>query len=145
MEAHATRDERHGVRVGMAVLDARGKRLGKVTRCDAWGFEVEQGFFDPKSWVIRYDEVLEARDGELVVARSEDALFELAAGSLPHTWPRYRPPEADGEILLPTAPAEGDVEGALTDSAEAPQTGAATPARPRAAMPNVAAGSHAHG
>lgn len=74
--------------VGMAVVDADGKRLGKVTRLEAWGFEVERGFFQPREWVVRWDEVMSIRPGEVEVARSDDALFELAAGRLPSYWRR---------------------------------------------------------
>jgi hypothetical protein len=69
-----------GVGVGMTVVDADGRRLGNVARCDPWGFEVVRGFWCPSEWVIRYDEVL--------VARSDEALFELADGRLPRTWRR---------------------------------------------------------
>jgi hypothetical protein len=76
------------VRVGMMVRDADGRRLGRVTRCDPWGFEVVRGFFGPREWVIRYDEVLEVRGDELCVARSDEDLLELAAGRLPRSWRR---------------------------------------------------------
>jgi len=74
----------------MMVFDADGKRLGKVTRCDPSGFEVVRGFWGPFEWVVRYDEVLEARGNQIRIARSEGALFELAAGRLPRTWLRDR-------------------------------------------------------
>jgi hypothetical protein len=77
-----------GVEVGMTVVDADGRCLGKVTRCDPSGFEVVRGFWCPSEWVIRYDEVLEVRAGEVHVARSDEALFELAAGGPPRTWTR---------------------------------------------------------
>lgn len=76
------------MRRGMAVVDANGARLGKVTRCEAWGFEVERGFWQPLEWVVRWDEVLEVRGREVRVARSDEALFELAAGRLPRFWRR---------------------------------------------------------
>jgi hypothetical protein len=77
-----------GVGVGMTVVDADGRRLGKVARCDPWGFEVVRGFWCPSEWVIRYDEVLEVHGDEVRVARSDEALFELADGRLPRTWRR---------------------------------------------------------
>ncbi len=80
-------DERSVV-VGMTVVDADGRRLGKVTRCDGLGFEVVRGFWCPSEWVIRYDEVLDVRGGEVHVARSDEALFELSAGGFPRIWKR---------------------------------------------------------
>jgi hypothetical protein len=70
----------------MAVVDVDGKKLGKVTRNDPWGFEVMQGLFSPRTWVIRWDEVLGVEGSKVRVARSDEALFELAAGRLPKTW-----------------------------------------------------------
>ena len=76
-----------GIQVGQAVYDADGKRLGKVTRCDEAAFEVQRGFFGPRTWVIRYDEILELRPDAVKIARSDADLLELAAGELPHSWP----------------------------------------------------------
>jgi hypothetical protein len=76
------------VRPGMRVRDADGRRLGKVIRCDAWGFEVVKGFWMPSEWVIRWDEVLDVRSGEVHVARSDRTLLELAEGKLPSLWTR---------------------------------------------------------
>ena len=88
----------------MTVVDADGKRLGKVSSCDRWGFEVRRGFWMPREWVILYEEVI-GTDGDTVrVARSDQALFELAGGGLPRTWAGIRPPE--GERPLPATPAE---------------------------------------
>jgi hypothetical protein len=92
------------VKVGMAVVDADGKRLGKVSRCDPGGFEVVRRLWSPYEWVIRYDEVLDVSDGVVKVARSDDALLELASGGLPHAWRPVQPPEA--EHALPATPSE---------------------------------------
>jgi hypothetical protein len=106
-------DPRRRVEVGMTVRDADGKKLGKVRRLDPWGFEVVRGFWGPREWVIRYAEVLGVEGGAVRVARSDEALFELASGGLPHAWRRYTPPLAT--TSLPSAPADGEVEGALLD------------------------------
>ncbi len=111
-----------GVSVGQAVFDADGKRLGKVTRCDPWGFEVQRGFFGPRTWVIRYDEIVQLGAGSVRVARSDADLFELAAGELPHSWPRER--ASEGEADIPFAPGERNGESVLARSAAA---GAASP------------------
>ncbi len=97
----------------MLVRDADGKKLGRVRRCHPWGFEVARGIFSHREWVIRHDEVMDVQRGEVRVARSDDALFELAGGGLPRSWRRSTPPP--GEAPLPSAPGEGDVEGTLVD------------------------------
>lgn len=79
------------VQVGMEVLDADGKRLGKVSRCDAWGIEVVKGFWSPSEWVVRWDELLGVKDGKVLVDRSDEDLFVLAAGGLPPRWRRGTP------------------------------------------------------
>ena len=108
---------KHGLDIGMAVLDADGRRLGKVTRCDSWGFEVQRGFWGPREWVIRYDEILELGVDSVKVARSDAALFELAAGGLPHAWAPVESGEADG--LMPATPAEREATMG-TQSARSP-------------------------
>jgi hypothetical protein len=82
-------DER--VKVGMAVRDADGKRLGKVARCHPWGFEVLKGFWSPSEWSIRWEEVAGVVDGEVRVSRSDEDLFVLAAGGLPERFRKGTP------------------------------------------------------
>jgi len=101
----------YAVAVGMEVRDADGKRLGKVSRLDPWGFEVVRRLWSPYEWVIRWDEVLEVDGAGVRVARSDTALYELAEGKIPRAWTTIRPPEADAP--LPATPAEASPEGAL--------------------------------
>src|SRR5512138_2872735 len=86
--------ELNGVRLGQQVRDADGKDLGKVTRLYAWGFGVTKGFpvLFRRDLVVRYDEVRGARDGALVVARSDRDLLDLAAGGIPRSWRVPAPP-----------------------------------------------------
>ena len=93
------------VQVGMGVRDADGKRLGKVSRCDAWGIEVTRGFWSPSEWVVRWDEVLGVAGGVVKVDRSDEDLFVLASGGLPARWRRGTPeaaaPETTGRGAAP--------------------------------------------
>lgn len=89
------------VQVGMEVVDADGRRLGRVTRCDPLGFEVVRGFWSPREWVVGYAEVLEVRGNQVRIARSDRDLLDLAAGRLPHGRRREEP-------LAPPASAPGD-------------------------------------
>jgi hypothetical protein len=86
--------ELNGVRLGQRVRDADGKDLGKVTKLHAWGFEVTRGFpiLFRTDRIVRYDELRGARDGALVVARSDGDLLELAAGGIPRSWRVPSPP-----------------------------------------------------
>jgi len=98
------------VQVGMEVRDADGKRLGKVSRCDAWGIEVTRGFWSPSEWVLRWDEVLGVEGRVVKADRSDEDIFVLAAGGLPSRW-RRGTPEVDGSLepASGTAPAGGPV------------------------------------
>ncbi len=86
--------ELNGVRLGQRVRDADGKDLGTVARLYAWGFEVTRGLpvLFRKVRVVRYDEVRGAREGALVVARSDRDLLELAEGGIPRSWRVPAPP-----------------------------------------------------
>ena len=135
--------ERHGVTVGMVVRDADGKTLGKVDRLYDWGFAVVRGLWSPREWIIRYDEVLEAGRGYVSVARSDEALAELAAGALPHSWRQYRPPLA--ERPLPAAPGEGDVDqegGLVPSSGRTPDPRASARTTATRAQQEAAAAAH---
>jgi len=87
-------NERNGVQLGQRVRDADGKDLGRVTRLYASGFQVTRGFpvLFRRDRVVRYDEVRGAREGALVVARSDADLFDLAAGGVPRSWRVPAPP-----------------------------------------------------
>jgi len=86
------------VQVGMDVRDADGKRLGKVSRCDAWGIEVTRGFWSPSEWVLRWDEVLGVEGRVVKADRSDEDIFVLAAGGLPSRWRRGTPVAAPGDL-----------------------------------------------
>jgi hypothetical protein len=95
------------VQVGMEVRDADGKRLGKVSRCDAWGIEVVKGFWSPSEWVVRWDELLGVNGRTVQVDRSDEDLFVLAGGGLPSRWRRGTPavaaPPEPGPGTAPTS------------------------------------------
>lgn len=101
------------VKVGMAVLDQDGRTLGRVARLHPWGFEVVRGFWSPREWVIRWDEVLDVGEAGARVARSARELFDLAEGGLPPWWNRRTPklvapsPRPPGGYAAAGAPAPG--------------------------------------
>ena len=114
--------ELNGVRVGQQVRDLDGKRLGRVAELYGWGFAVQKGF--PMGFrrdlVILYDEVRGERDGALVVARSDRALDELAAGELPGIWRVPVPPDFPSAATPPEARALFEELAAERPRAEEP-------------------------
>lgn len=90
--------ERNGVRIGQPVRDLDGKPLGQVDRLYESAFRVVKGFpiLFRQEQVLLYEEVRAERDGELVVARSDRALFQLAEGGIPDIWRIRTPPSMPG-------------------------------------------------
>jgi len=100
--------ERNGVRIGQRVRDAEGRSLGRVDALYESGFSVVKGFalLFRKDLVAGYDEVLESRGGELVLARSSGDLFSLARGEFPPSWRNAsatRAPAAAKALATPPA------------------------------------------
>ncbi|KYF94186.1 hypothetical protein BE17_33785, partial [Sorangium cellulosum] len=58
----------------MVVRSSDGEKLGKVVQIHESRFEIEKGFFFPKEYAVRYDEVSGIRDGEIILTRGRDQL-----------------------------------------------------------------------
>lgn len=65
---------RGSIREGMAVYSSDGEKLGKVLVCDPATFIIEKGFFFPKDYVVRYDDIADVSNDEVRLAMSKDAL-----------------------------------------------------------------------
>ena len=74
------RFDRSQVREGMIVYSSDGEKLGKVQSCDAAMFIIEKGFFFPKDYVARYDDVRSIDDDEIRLAMSKQAFQDLREG-----------------------------------------------------------------
>lgn len=61
---------REDIREGMKVRSSDGETLGKVLSLGDSTFIIEKGFFFPKDYEARYDQVSDIRDGEIWVSRS---------------------------------------------------------------------------
>lgn len=66
--------ENRGIREGMTVHSSDGKKLGKVVQCTADLFVIEKGFFFPKDFVARYDQVAAVDGDDVRLSTSSDAL-----------------------------------------------------------------------
>ncbi|XYI03817.1 YsnF/AvaK domain-containing protein [Sorangium sp. So ce1128] len=76
------------IKRGMVVRSSDGEKLGEVVRLDETRFEIEKGFFFPKEYAVRYDEVAFIQGGEVILTHGRD---QLAAA-------RGRARETDAEI-----------------------------------------------
>ena len=76
--------ERSQVREGMTVRSAAGEKLGEVLTADEQGFIVEKGFFVPRDYVVRYDDVAEVSGDAVRLSTGREALRGLGQrGGLP--------------------------------------------------------------
>jgi hypothetical protein len=63
---------------GIVVRSSDGERLGEVLTLRESDFVIEQGFFFPRDYAVRFDQVERIHDGELVLRRhSRDMLREI--------------------------------------------------------------------
>jgi uncharacterized protein (TIGR02271 family) len=97
--------DRMSVREGMIVYSSDGEKLGKVLACDAASFIIEKGFFFPKDYVARYEDVADITGDEIRLLTTKDALPRGAAER------GYGATEtAREEVSVPVAEEEIDVE-----------------------------------
>ncbi|GEJ56699.1 YsnF/AvaK domain-containing protein [Anaeromyxobacter diazotrophicus] len=68
--------ERGLIREGMTVHSAEGDKLGKVIACDASTFVIEKGFFFPKDYVARFEDVADVQGDDIHLLRGREALGE---------------------------------------------------------------------
>ncbi|HET7753245.1 MAG TPA: YsnF/AvaK domain-containing protein [Anaeromyxobacteraceae bacterium] len=58
----------------MAVYSADGTKLGKVTECQPDSFFIEKGFFFPKEYIARYDDIADIRGDDLHLRLTDEML-----------------------------------------------------------------------
>jgi uncharacterized protein (TIGR02271 family) len=104
------------IKEGQKVRSLEGTNLGKVVACSADTFIIEKGFFFPKDYMARYDDIAEIREDEIWLAISDEQLREgerLGAGQ-----PIAESRQASGPIQPPYEPvAETDVEPVAGETA----------------------------
>jgi uncharacterized protein (TIGR02271 family) len=69
-----------GIQEGMTVRSTDGEKLGKIIACEADRFLVEKGFFFPKDYLVRMEDVAEIRADEVLLRLSGAQLREASAG-----------------------------------------------------------------
>ncbi|MCI0573861.1 MAG: YsnF/AvaK domain-containing protein [Myxococcaceae bacterium] len=62
------------VRQGMTVYSNDGEKLGKIIASGADNFQIEKGFFFPKDYIARYDDIREVAGGKVYLSRDAAAL-----------------------------------------------------------------------
>ncbi|MHB8873782.1 MAG: DUF2382 domain-containing protein [Myxococcaceae bacterium] len=106
---------REDIKKGMKVHGSDGKDLGKVVAFGDDTFMIEKGFFFPKDYYCRYDEIADIREGDIWLSRSSADLKgdlgheELRAGyeetpASTRLDEEYRVPLAEEELEIRKRP-----------------------------------------
>lgn len=98
------------IREGMSVFSSDGEKLGKVAVCSDSTFTIEKGFFFPKDYIARYDEVAAVSGDEIRLSTTKEdfiRLRESGAYGFDHTTGTSRSESED--IRVPVAEEELDV------------------------------------
>ncbi|HEX5752759.1 MAG TPA: hypothetical protein VFZ09_41525 [Archangium sp.] len=66
--------QRGDIKEGMTVRSIDGHKLGKVYAVGDSEFHIEKGLFFPKDYSVRYAEISELRNGEVILAHGRDSL-----------------------------------------------------------------------
>ncbi|HET8539847.1 MAG TPA: YsnF/AvaK domain-containing protein [Anaeromyxobacter sp.] len=68
-----------GVQRGMTVRSTDGEKLGEVVACEADHLVIEKGFFFPKDYLARYEDVADVQGDEVLLRQSGAQLREQSA------------------------------------------------------------------
>jgi uncharacterized protein (TIGR02271 family) len=64
---------------GMTVRSADGEKLGRVFALGDGEFHIEKGLFFPKDYLVRYSDIADIRDGEIILSHGRDSLLSLSS------------------------------------------------------------------
>ncbi len=116
-----------GINAGMIVRSIDGEKLGKVVACKADEFVIEKGFFFPKDYLVRYQDVADVRDGEVMLRGSSAELRQAGEGWTEGATASKTTPAAPGgpmasgtreEVKVPVAEEELTAEKRMKQSGE---------------------------
>jgi uncharacterized protein (TIGR02271 family) len=71
--------QRSQLREGMTVRSSDGEKLGRVFALGDDAFHIEKGLFFPKDYLVRYAEVSDIRDGEIILMHGRESLLKLSS------------------------------------------------------------------
>ncbi|MFL5356848.1 YsnF/AvaK domain-containing protein [Archangium sp.] len=70
--------QRSQLREGMTVRSIDGEKLGRVFAIADEAFYIEKGLFFPKDYLVRYSDISDIRDGELILLHGRESLRRLS-------------------------------------------------------------------
>lgn len=106
--------DRSSIREGMTVFSSDGEKLGKVLTYDATTFTIEKGFFFPKDYLARYDDIEAVTGDEIRLAMTKDTFIQRRDAGLYG----YGARSESEDIRVPVAEEELDVVKRDRDAGE---------------------------
>jgi hypothetical protein len=70
--------QRSQLKEGMTVRSFDGEKLGRVFALGDDTFHIEKGLFFPKDYLVRYAEISDIRDGEVILLHGRESLLNLS-------------------------------------------------------------------
>ncbi|HYO54510.1 YsnF/AvaK domain-containing protein [Archangium sp.] len=70
--------QRNQVMEGMTVRSIDGEKLGRVFSLGDDAFHIEKGLFFPKDYLVRYADISDIRDGEIILMHGRESLLRLS-------------------------------------------------------------------
>ncbi|WP_257449265.1 YsnF/AvaK domain-containing protein [Archangium lipolyticum] len=70
--------QRSQLKEGMTVRSFDGEKLGRVFALSDDAFHIEKGLFFPKDYLVRYADVSDIRDGEIILLHGRESLRRLS-------------------------------------------------------------------
>lgn len=70
--------QRTQLREGMTVRSIDGEKLGRVFALGDDAFHIEKGLFFPKDYLVRYADISDIRDGEIILMHGRESLRSLS-------------------------------------------------------------------
>ncbi|HEX8823073.1 MAG TPA: YsnF/AvaK domain-containing protein [Archangium sp.] len=64
---------------GMTVRSSDGEKLGRVFAMGDDAFHIEKGLFFPKDYLVRYADISDIRDGEIILMHGRDSLRSFSS------------------------------------------------------------------
>jgi uncharacterized protein (TIGR02271 family) len=108
------------IQLGMVVRSSDGEKLGKVVRLEPTSFVIEKGFFFPKDYMVRYDEVAAVQGDEALLAHGREHLSTSTQEALdrPATTTLTGGVEPSEEIRVPLVEEELRVTKSVEEAGE---------------------------
>lgn len=75
-------DQRTRIKEGMTVRSMDGHRLGKVYAVGESEFHIEKGLFFPKDYSVRYTEVSDLVEGDIILSHGKESLRPFSSAEL---------------------------------------------------------------